>query len=42
MIEDDVEWALRIAIDLLEEWHPDFEEDSIVSQIVNIYEASFD
>ena len=41
MIEDDVEWALKKAIDLLEEWHPEFDEDPTISEILDIYNTNF-
>ena len=48
MIEDfeyileNLEWALEKALNLLEEWCPNYETDPIIDAIIDIFKVNFD
>ena len=40
--EEDVEYALRTAIDIMEEYLPQYDNSDTISEIIDIYNANFD
>lgn len=40
--EDDLEWALDKCLELLKKWYPDYKEDDIIGQILDVYKICFE
>ena len=42
LVLDDIEYALRLALEKLEEYHPDYNNDKDIQLILDILIANFD